>query len=99
MNNKFSPNSYSNLQDDSAMIQAAVDAAKGTGESVVIPRVNMRTGKCLWNIERAIRLHSGSVICLDNCVLRQADGMFDNIFVNSAMQNYKFFLNRTNFFN
>lgn len=85
MCNKFNPNHYSYLEDDSAMIQAAVDAAKETGETVVIPRVNERTGLCLWNIERAIRLHSGSVVCLDNCILRQADDIFDNIFVNSNL--------------
>lgn len=83
MCNKFNPNNYKNLADDSAMIQEAVDVASATGGTVVIPRMNERTGECIWNIDRAIRLHSGSVICLDNCVLRQVDGIFDNIFVNS----------------
>lgn len=83
MTSKFNPNNYKNLADDSEMIQAAVDAANETGEKVIIPRFNERTGKNIWIISRAIRLYSGSVICLDNCVLRQADGVFDNIFVNS----------------
>ena len=81
----FNPNNYSHLYDDSAMIQSAVDEAKNTGETVVIPRLNKRTGECVWNITRAIKLYSGSVICLDNCILRQADGVFDNIFVNSNL--------------
>jgi len=85
MINKFNPNYYAGLTDDSAMIQAAVDAAKENGEKVTIPRLNERTGKCIWNIERAIKLYSGSVICLDNCTLRQADDIFDNIFVNSNL--------------
>ena len=83
MNLLYDPNHYIHLGDDSAMIQAAVDAAAATGETVTIPRRNARTGLSIWNIERAIRLYSGSVICLDNCTLRQADGMFENIFINS----------------
>lgn len=79
----FNPNSYAHLEDDSAMIQAAVDAAKENGETVTIPRKNERTGDCIWNITRAIKLYSQSTICLDNCTLRQADGMFENIFINS----------------
>lgn len=81
--NCYNPNYYAHLEDDSAMIQAAVDAAAKTGETVTVPRYNERTGLNIWNIERAIRLHSGSVVCLDNCVLRQADVMFENIFINS----------------
>lgn len=81
--NKFNPNFYKDLKDDSAMIQAAVDAAKDSGEKVIIPRKNERTGKNLWEIERSILLHSGSVVCLDNCYIRQADGMMENIFKNS----------------
>jgi len=80
---RFNPNSYANLEDDSAMIQAAVDAAAETGETVTIPRHNERTGEDIWMITHAVRLHTGSVVCLDNCILRQADGMFENIFINS----------------
>lgn len=83
MNPIYDPNYYAQLGDDSSMIQAAVDAAASVGETVTIPRYNARTGLHIWNIERAIRLHTGSVICLDNCTLRQADGMFENIFINS----------------
>ncbi|MFA7637597.1 MAG: hypothetical protein WCX81_07525 [Monoglobales bacterium] len=80
---KFNPNNYKNLQDDSAMIQAAIDEAAKTGETVLIPRHNERTNSEIWDIKRAIKLHSGSVVCLDNCHLRQADGMMENMFMNS----------------
>ena len=80
---KFDPNYYSSLADDSAMIQAAVDEAAKYGEAVTIPRRNMRTGENLWVIERAIKLYSGSIVYLDNCNLIQADGVFDNVFRNS----------------
>lgn len=86
MNSLYDPNYYVQMCDDSAMIQAAVDAAAVKGETVIIPRYNARTGKNIWNIERAIRLHTGSVICLNNCVLRQADGVFENIFINSNQE-------------
>ncbi len=83
MLNQYNPNFYKNLEDDSAMIQAAVDAARETGEAVRIPRLNERTGQPLWEISRAIELYTGSVIYLDNCYLRQADGVYQNIFKNS----------------
>lgn len=83
MTDKFNPNYYSNLKDDSAMIQAAVDEAAKYGESVTIPRYNERTGEPIWIISRAIKLYSGSVVYLDNCHLRQADNVIENIFKNS----------------
>ncbi|MBQ2696739.1 MAG: hypothetical protein IJF61_05500 [Clostridia bacterium] len=83
MMNQYNPNFYKNLEDDSAMIQAAVDAARDSGEAVTIPRFNERTGECVWDISRAIELYTGSVIYLDNCYIRQADGAIQNIFRNS----------------
>ncbi|MBE7002130.1 MAG: hypothetical protein E7421_05500 [Ruminococcaceae bacterium] len=83
MLDKFNPNFYAHLADDSAMIQAAVDAAAETGDAVTIPRHNARTGKPIWDICRAILLYSGSIVYLDNCHLRQADGINTNIFRNS----------------
>ena len=68
-------------KDDSESIQNAVDYAANYGIGrVVIPRVNERTGKQLWDIERAVILSSDLEIVLDNCVLRQADGACDNVF-------------------
>ncbi len=83
MNNPFNPNSYAHLDSDSAMIQAAVDAAAKTGEAVTIPRYNERTGQRVWNITKEIVLYSGSVLYLDNCHLRQADGVNTCIFRNA----------------
>ena len=77
---------------DSESIQNAVDYAtrEGIGR-VVIPRMNERTGKAIWDIERAIILSSDIEIVLDNCLLRQADGVADNVFrshlVNEDAQN------------
>ena len=85
MADKFNPNFYSHLEDDSAMIQAAVDEAAKYGESVTIPRYNERTGEPIWIISRAIKLYSGSVVYLDNCHLRQADNVIENIFKNSNL--------------
>ena len=44
----LNPNAYAHLEDDSAMIQAAVDDAAQSGERVEIPRRNARTGKDIW---------------------------------------------------
>ena len=66
---------------DSQSIQNAVNYAVKTGlRKVVIPRVNERTGKEFWDIEKAIILCSDIEIVLDNCLLRQADNVFDNVF-------------------
>lgn len=80
---RYNPNAYSHLADDSEMIQAAVDAARETGAGVTIPRHNERTGKDVWDLPRAILLYTGSNIVLDNCFLRQSDDSTDNIFKNS----------------
>ena len=82
--NLFDPNAYAHLADDAAMIQAAVDAARESGGSVTIPRHNDRTGKNIWVLPRAVLLHSGSSIVLDNCHLQQADDSTDNLFRNSV---------------
>ena len=81
--NIYDPNHYKHFNDDSAMIQAAVDAAKESGEKVIIPRHNERTGKNIWVINKTVNLYTGSVICLDNCHMRLADGMVGNMFKNS----------------
>ncbi len=70
---------------DSESIQNAVCAAKKQKVNrVIIPAVNARTGEAVWDIDRAIVLPSDIEIVLDNCVLRQADGSFDNVFRNFA---------------
>jgi len=80
---RFNPNFYLNAADDAEMIQLAVDAAAECGEKVTIPRKNLRTGENIWILPRAIKLYTGSTVCLDNCHLRQADESRDNIFKNS----------------
>lgn len=80
--NFVSPNEFTFLPDDASMIQAAVSKALETGAMVVIPRRNMRTGKDIWLLDRAVKLGTGSSVCLENCHLRQADCSFDNIFKN-----------------
>ncbi len=89
MYDAFNPNFYAHLEDDSAMIQAAVDAAAKTGEAVTIPRYNERTGQRVWNITKAIQLYSDSVLYLDNCHLRQADGVNTCIFRNAYAETLK----------
>lgn len=70
----INPNEFKYLEDDSAMIQAAVDEAERNGCAVLIPRLNERTGENKWVISRAIRLPSMSSVCLKNCHVVQAEG-------------------------
>ena len=66
---------------DSESINRAVRLASESGVGkVIIPRINARTGKALWDIDSAILLPSNMHIMLDNCFIRQADGCFDNVF-------------------
>ena len=66
---------------DSESIQNAVNFAVEYGIGrVVIPRMNERTGKAQWDIDRAVILASEIEIELDNCYIRQVDGVADNVF-------------------
>lgn len=76
-------NEFSNAACDSDMIQAAVDKAAETGQSVLIPKINKRTGLSVWNISKSILLHDESMVILQNCHLRLADGAVCNMFSNS----------------
>ncbi len=87
MNRLNNPNNYTYLKTDSEMIQAAVDEAAKNGEKVVIPKYNERTKENVWIIDKSIKLHSGSVIYLDNCTLLHAEGVYENIFTNSNLAN------------
>lgn len=78
-----SPNDFKGA-DDSAVIQAAVDAAAASGENTVtIPAMNARTGKPGWTISRTILLPSGMTIILESCRMTLADNVFCNLFANS----------------
>ena len=77
-----SPNLFQSAVDDAEMIQRVVDEACLSGDAVSIPRRNERTGMDVWLLPRAVRLHTGSAVILDNCRLRLADDAFDNAFKN-----------------
>lgn len=70
-------------ENDSETIQNAINYAEemGLGE-VVIPRRNERTGEHIWIISKTILLPSDITIILDNCHLRLADDVRENIFRN-----------------
>jgi len=84
--NKFNPNYYLNLNDDSAMIQSAIDAARNSGEVVIIPKYNMRTKRNIWDIVRPINLYTASVICINNAHLKMAEGVYANMFITSNIK-------------
>lgn len=66
---------------DSLTIQTAIDRACELKENrLVIPRINPRTGRDLWEIKETIYLPSDFSLILDNCHLRMADGVFCNMF-------------------
>jgi len=81
----FTPNDPEFMgSDDSESIQNAVDKASELGvNQVIIPRINARTEKAEWIIARAIRLPSNMTVKLDNCYMRQADGVMCHMFENS----------------
>lgn len=85
MKNYLTPNDEDIMDiTDSKSIQNAVDNAQQQGiDNVVIPRFNRRTNKNGWSIDKTILLPSDMTIILDNCHLRLADGVFENIFRNS----------------
>ena len=57
-------------ESDSKSIQNAVDEAKKTGiNKVVIPRINKRTEKGRWDVDKAIIITSNLEIVLDNCYI------------------------------
>ena len=76
-------NTFSDCGSDADMIQAAVDAAAKTGQSVLVPKYNVRTGKDLWEIDKTVLLHTSTTLILQNCHLRMADGAICNMFMNS----------------
>lgn len=86
-NEYFTPNQPSCMKSsDSASINAAIQAAAASGcGKVVIPRKNARTGESRWVIDEAILLPDEIEVILDNCVLVQADGCFDNVFRNANL--------------
>ena len=76
-------NDYKHLECDSDMIQAALDDAAKTGQAIVIPKINARTGKDVWDITKTILLNDESTVILQNCHLRLGDGCFCHAFANA----------------
>ena len=70
-------------ESDSATIQNAINATREGGcRAVVIPRLNARTGKCRWVIDKTLLLPNDITVYLDDCFLTLADGVYENIFRN-----------------
>lgn len=64
---------------DTQRIQAAVNAAKGTTNSITIPQRNAN-GTTIWKIDQAILLPSEMTVILENCVIQLSDSCRDNMF-------------------
>ena len=83
MKHYISPNDPQIMADnDARSVANAIRKAKETGGSVIIPRKNARTGEALWVFHQAVLLPSDIEMILDNCHIRQADGVMDNLFRN-----------------
>lgn len=78
------PNQFQNGT-DSDRIDAAIAKAVATGErSVEIPRMNAKSGRPMWLIERAILLPSDFTLILHDCLVRLAPGTQDNLIRNAG---------------
>ena len=76
-------NEYKHLACDSDMINAAIQDARTSGKIVVIPPINKRTGKDVWEITKSIVLYSGTTLVLNNSHLRMGDGIICRMMVNA----------------
>jgi len=64
---------------DTERIQAAIQAAKGTSNKIIIPAAN-GDGTYVWKIDSAILLPSDMTVILENCTLQLTNESRDNIF-------------------
>ncbi len=78
----FDPAAYPS---DSAMLSAAVAAAKAADGILTIPPVNPRTGAREYLIDEAILLPSDFTVILDHCTLKLTPHATCNIFRNENM--------------
>lgn len=67
---------------DAETIQNAVNAAVEAGVKLVIPRLNVRTQKMRWDVEKTIVLPEGAYVELLDAHLRQVDFTYCNMFTN-----------------
>ncbi|WP_339709866.1 glycosyl hydrolase family 28 protein [uncultured Kriegella sp.] len=77
---QINPNQFEGT--DVQRIQAAIDAANGTTNSIVIPARNAN-GTNLWLLDSAILVPSNMTILLDNCTLQLSNNCRDNMFRSS----------------
>lgn len=73
----INPNNFTGS--DISRIQAAINAAKGTTNKVVIPKRNSNGTNC-WKIDSAILLPGNMTVILDNCIIQLSDQCRDNMF-------------------
>lgn len=82
----ITPNDAGIMADsDTLSVQNAVNEAHRRGCTAVIPRFNERTGESIWNFDGAVLLPSDVTVVLDNCHIRLADGVMDNVFRNENL--------------
>jgi hypothetical protein len=74
---QINPNQFEG--NDTQRIQSAIDAAKGTTNTIVIPSVNSN-GTNIWLLDSAILLPGDMTVILDNCTLQLSDKCRDNMF-------------------
>ena len=74
-------------KNDSESITLAIKKAKEEGvNSVLIPKLNERTGENKWVIEETIYLPSDIEIIIDNAFLVLADNVYANMFANEKVK-------------
>ena len=76
-NLQINPNQFEGS--DTHRIQSAIDAAKGTTNTIVIPSANSN-GTNIWLLDSAILLPGNMTVILDNCTLQLSDKCRDNMF-------------------
>jgi hypothetical protein len=84
MDTPISPNQFAEGSDSDRIEAAIAEALKTKVNSVCIPRINRQTGKRMWLIDRAILLPSDFTLLLDDCFLRLAPGVQDNLISNAG---------------
>ena len=79
-NEMINPNQFKGS--DTQRIQAAVDAAKGTMNKILIPPVNSN-GTNIWMLDSAVLIPGNMTLILDNCTIQLSDQCRDNMFRSS----------------
>ncbi len=78
----ITPNQYKKGSDSDRIESAISDALKAGINSIEIPRVDQVHRKTEWLIDRAILLPSDFTLILNDCLVRLAPGIQDNIITN-----------------